>query len=55
MRAPDPIRACEVVEVIRVQALRGEGEIRRRRIVTQWWTPEGELIAEHDPCDSEAA
>ena len=46
-RTPESV---EVIEVVRVEALRGagvEGDVAR--IVTQYWSKDGRLLAERDP------
>ncbi len=46
-RTPDSV---QVIEVIQVEALRGagvEGDVGR--IVTQYWSKDGRLLAERDP------
>lgn len=40
-------RQCRVVEVVRIILVRGSGAATRD--VTQYWTPDGRLIAEEDP------
>ena len=47
---------CQMINVIRTTLLRrGKGvEGDPIRIITQYWTLEGELLFEHDPCSGEA-
>lgn len=46
--------SAEVIEVIKTTALRGTGTKEdMSRIVTQYWSFEGELLAEYDPCAKE--
>lgn len=46
--------SAEVIKVIRTTALRGTGtKDDMSRIVTQYWSLEGELLAEYDPCTKE--
>ena len=43
--------SAEVIKVIRTTALKGTGTKEdMSRIVTQYWSLEGELLAENDPC-----
>lgn len=51
MTAPD--KEVEVIQVIRTYlTLRGDGtEVNPLRHVTQYWTFDGELLAEVDPSD----
>lgn len=40
--------------MIETKALRGEGTNENKsRIVTQYWSLDGELLAENDPCAKE--
>ncbi len=44
-----PVRGAHVIEVIQIQALRGQGtEADVFRIVTQYWSLDGQLLAETD-------
>ena len=46
----DGCRGAKLMQVIITTALRGAGHMLSPfRVVTQVWTAEGELIAEHDP------
>ena len=46
--------SAEVIRVIKTTALRGAGtKDDLSRIVTQYWSLEGEFLAEHDPCAKE--
>lgn len=55
MARPRGTDSAEVIQVIRTQALRGEGtEEDLCRIVTQYWDFDGNLLAEHDPCVTES-
>lgn len=51
----DALRGAEIVEVIRVDFLRGSGDVRRLgemdrcRTVTRYFSRGGDLLAEHDP------
>lgn len=40
---------AEVVQVIRLDVLRGDGVADPVRIVTQFWSFDGEKLAERDP------
>jgi hypothetical protein len=44
-------RSAKVAQVIVVEAVRGNGMVDGDpiRIVTQYWSFDGELLAEHDP------
>jgi hypothetical protein len=45
-----PVRKAEVIEVIRTEAEFGEGVVGDPcRIVTQFWSVDGELLATVDP------
>ena len=45
------MKSVEVVEVIRTYLeRRGDGKNTRLRIVEQFWSKDGELLAENDPC-----
>lgn len=45
------VRSCKVEQVIHVQFTRGQGvEPSPVRIVDAWFTMDGVLIAERDPC-----
>ena len=41
---------AELIQVIRTESPRGDGKDDVYRIVTQYWSPEGLLLAERDPC-----
>lgn len=44
-------REVKVIECIHVTVVRGAGTASDiAREVEQWWTFDGRLIAEHDPC-----
>ena len=45
---------CEIVQVIRTNLLRrGDGtESNPVRVITQYWSMDGELLWEHDPVES---
>lgn len=47
--------SAKVIQVIETKALRGKGEneLDMCRTVTQYWSIEGELLAEHDPFEKE--
>lgn len=42
-------RKVRLIEVIETVALRGDGENTIARLVTQYWSKEGQLLAENDP------
>lgn len=46
-------RSAEVIEVIRTVATRGNGETTVFRTVTSYWSKDGVLLAEVDPCPDE--
>jgi hypothetical protein len=43
-------RSAEVIQVIRTVATRGDGKDTVFREVTSYWSLNGELLAELDPC-----
>lgn len=45
--------SARIIPVIETKALRGSGKSEGDmcRIVTQYWSLEGELLAENDPCE----
>lgn len=43
-------RSAEVIEVIKTEATRGDGETTVFRVVTSYWSKDGTLLAEVDPC-----
>lgn len=47
--------AARIISVIETKSLRGKGENEADmcRTVTQYWSLEGELLAEQDPCEKE--
>ncbi len=45
------MKEVEQVTLIKTSiATRGDGKSTPIRIITQWWTQSGELVAEDDPC-----
>lgn len=45
---------AKVIQVIETVSLRGKGtEEDPCRVVHQYWTFEGEMLAENDPCEDE--
>lgn len=47
---------AEVIQVIRTRLLRrGNGSTTPIRIIEQFWSLDGELLAEVDPCPDEAS
>lgn len=48
---PDTPRSVRVVRVVEVKAARGMGIDAEDplRVVTQYWSPDGEFLAENDP------
>ena len=51
MNGPRGTDSARVIQVIETKALRGEGTCENKiRIVTQYWSLDGELLAENDPC-----
>lgn len=49
-------RDVEVVQVIRTNLLRrGDGKASPLRIITQYWSMEGDLLWEYDPAKERAA
>lgn len=54
MARPRGTDSAEVIQVIKTEALRGEGvQEDMCRIVKQYWSLDGELLAENDPCTKE--
>lgn len=54
MARPRGTDSAQVIRVIETKSLRGEGtEKDMCRIVKQYWSFEGELLAENDPCTKE--
>lgn len=45
----DDVREAEVIKVIRVLFVRGDGKEDCIRGVTQYWSLDGKLLAEDDP------
>lgn len=47
--------SARIIQVIETKALRGTGQCETDmcRTVTQYWSLEGELLAEHDPFEKE--
>lgn len=43
-------RSAEVIEVIKVVSTRGDGDTTIFREVTSYWSKDGVLLAEVDPC-----
>lgn len=47
-----PIESLRFVEVIELKVVRGNGTPDDlSRVVTQYWSKDGKLLAEHDPCE----
>ncbi len=45
------MRSAKVIKVIMTEHCEGEGTVENlSRIVTCYWTLDGKLLAEHDPC-----
>lgn len=54
MNGPRGTDSARVIQVIETKALRGQGtNENKNRIVTQYWSLDGELLAENDPCAKE--
>lgn len=48
---PRGVDEARLIQVIETKAARGAGTDEQPvRIVRQYWTPEGEFLAEFDPC-----
>ncbi len=55
MARPRGTDSAKVIQVIKTEALRGEGtEDDLCRMVTQYWDFEGNLLAENDSCVTES-
>lgn len=50
---PETPRSVKIVEVIQTVSIRGNGVDTPIREVTQYWSKEGALLAEDDPCKEE--
>ena len=56
MARPRGTDSAEVIKVIKTTALRGTGTKEdMSRIVTQYWSLDGNFLAENDPCVKEKA
>ena len=54
MARPRGTDSAQVIQVIETELLRGEGTNEDMcRIVKQYWSFDGELLAENDPCAKE--
>lgn len=54
MVRPRGTDSAQVIQVIKTESLRGEGTNEDMcRIVKQYWSFDGELLAENDPCAKE--
>lgn len=54
MARPRGTDSAQVIPVIKTESLRGEGMNEDMcRIVKQYWSLDGELLAEDDPCAKE--
>lgn len=52
----NPDKEVMVMQVIRTtNATRGDGKVTPIRRITQFWSMDGELLAEKDPCAHHAA
>ena len=48
---PSGTDGAKVIQVIETKSARGKGtEQQLCRVVTQYWSLDGELLAENDPC-----
>lgn len=50
---PETTRSAKIVEVIETVSTRGNGVDTPVREVVQYWSKEGVLLAEQDPCKGE--
>jgi hypothetical protein len=48
---PETPRSTKVIEVIEVVCGRGNGQDNVFRLVKQYWSKDGKLLAENDPCE----
>lgn len=54
MARPRGTDSAQVIQAIETESLRGEGTNEDMcRIVKQYWSFDGELLAENDPCAKE--
>jgi hypothetical protein len=51
--SPETTRKAKLIEVIQTVSIRGNGVDTVLREVTQYWSKEGKLLAEHDPCPND--
>ena len=47
---PNATRNAKIIEVIETVSTRGNGVDTIHREVIQYWSKDGVLLAEHDPC-----
>lgn len=43
-------RSAQVIEVLRIIRLGGDGESDSAREIVEYWSKEGEFLAMYDPC-----
>lgn len=48
---PETTRSARIVEVIETVSIRGDGVDTPVREVVQYWSKEGVLLSEQDPCN----
>jgi hypothetical protein len=51
--SPETPRSVKIIEVIQTVTARGNGVDEVLREVTQYWSKEGKLLADDDPCKGE--
>jgi putative protein kinase ArgK-like GTPase of G3E family len=50
---PETTRNAKIIEVIQTISVRGNGVDTVHREVIQYWTKEGKILAEKDPCEND--
>jgi hypothetical protein len=50
---PETTRSAKVIEVIETFSVRGNGVDSVFREVIQYWSKDGKLLAENDPCSKQ--
>lgn len=50
---PETTRRAKIIEVIETVSMRGNGVDTVHREVIQYWSKDGKLLAEKDPCEND--